>query len=398
MDSIERIVPVQITGGAYAASGTFRVAFDDVQPIAKGMTTYVRGVYLEEDATFGSDVDQAQPEDILRRVIDRLRVAQEGGHIFYDLPEQAGVALSKLLWAMTGRRQQAPNGGAGGAITVTGAADVAIRIKYWLPFYLPGSVEADDANIPLRDLKAVALEGTYANGALGGAFDAGADNTIVVSGTLRANVELVARDEYRKAVYFSIISEEMTGLEQRLTFLQRRRLHWLLEIPVHADGATENFVTDAERDLATLTVDDSTVVDRMDARDLNAKWNRVHAAARAEELPNHEGNASPWVALYCPGRRPYKITQLPLCRREPHLRLTGTDTTARLVHCSSALNDRANTIRHMEERGGDAVPSGFSAAPEEFLSSKSAKGADVEKPGSTQSLPVRLHRRRRGGA
>jgi hypothetical protein len=390
----DKIVPFPIaSGSAYAASGGFRLAFDDVQPLPGGGTTFVRGVHLEQDMVVQTTTSTSSvPEDICRRMIDKIKHTQVGGHVFYDLGDQAGVALGKILHAMDGKRQLPPNGGQGGAIT-WGTSATNLRVKTWVPYYLPGSVESDDANIPLSDLNGSAIEGYWVNGASGGAFTA-SNSERVVSGTLRANIDLVHRNENRRAVYFSIVSETLSGLETRL-LLNGRCMPWLIEIPVHSAGITESFITSANRTLATIEVDEKSPTDRMVPADLSTRWSRIHARTRDDELPNVEGDASPWLPLYCPGRRPFKLTQVPCALKKTKVRVTGTSTTPRVVHVSTILNTREKTVEHFKNFNGDDVPADFADSPEKYLSAKTHSKTDFsptrDGAAGVQRVPIKLN-------
>lgn len=248
----------------------------------------------------------ALPEELAYRAIESIVWRVPGGHVFIDVGSQAGCFFYVMNWLLTGRKPHSQGGG--GNISLTNGTNTAVRVK--LPLfvgYQPQGIKPDDYNIALEDVLNSAIEVKWANGAAGGVFDSGSNNERIVSGTLRATWHLVGREEeYRVAPYLSYVQYTMQGVDERLP-LAGQVIHQLVELPNHADGITVDRVTDAERDLVTLIADGEAIEDAIDAKDLNARWNFFHAVSRADELPHHETDGSPFVVFLCPRQR------LPTC-------------------------------------------------------------------------------------
>lgn len=392
-----KIIPATIRGAeAYAAGSTARIQCADITPFG-AKQTYISGIELCADVLMqhaaGGPV--LLPEELAYRIFERIQWRVPGGHVFLDLGQQAGCALYNLLWALTGRRPHSQGGG--GNISLTNGTTTAVRVKLFIPAgYLAQGIKPDDANIALEDVIQSAIEVTWANGAIGGVFDSGGDNENVASGTLKAQWHLVGReDEYRVAPYMSIVTYDMSGADERLP-IAGEVLHHLVELPVHADGITVDRITDAERDLVTLIADGEAVVDRVDARDLQPSWNEFHANSRDDELPHHEGNASPWVSIFCPKMKPYQLTHLIAPLRDPQLRLTGTRTTPRIAWVTTSLRDQESTIGAVQRAGkmGVPVPMGFGANPQTYLEPKTASKTNAfPGPEVSQRLPWKVEPR-----
>lgn len=379
--------PAQVRGAAdYAANGKARIALADVVVIGQGLNSALRGFEIEADMLFTHDAGApvSLPETLTYRIFESITLRTPGGHVFCDLGQQAGCALRAILHALQGKLPNAQ--GSGGAISLANGVNTTVRVKLYLPIgTLFGGLESDDPNVDLAELGESAIEIVWANGAVGGVFDSGANNERIVSGSVRVSPDLVGRDEqFRGGVLMSIVSLEASGLNERLP-IAGEQLLLLIEVPVHADGITENFVTDAERDLVTLIGDQGHVwVEAEDAKTRQQRWNRIHCAvgdARGE-LPHHETDASPWVFLFGPRQRPIKLTHLPKFRKEPTLKVTGTDTTPRLVYVTFKLHNAASVQNRTRQAKVD---------PRLPNSTKTASKVDVgSDPELVQALPFKV--------
>lgn len=385
--AIEKRSPMIVRGdAAYAANGRARLAFADVLPIGQGLQTSVRGVELKGAMLFTHDnagsINLA--EELAYRTFESIDLRTPGGHVFLDLPAQAGFVMYCLLWAASGKLPHSQGGG--GNIALPNGANTAVRVYLYLPIgVLFGGLNPDDANIDLRDLLDSQIQVQWANGAAGGAFDSGANNERIVSGTLTASIDLIGRaDAYRGGTRVSITAQELSGVDENLP-IEDQVLHWLIEVPVHADGFTVNRITDAERDLIRLYADDQhPLVDNEDAQTRQVCWNRYHAAERAAELVHHETDASPWVFLFGPTERPYRITHLPAPKKKPQLRVSGTDATPRVAWITTSLHSESGARdRVRRAKVDESAPIGVKT----FSKSDPEPGTTPDTRGVTQRVP-----------
>lgn len=394
----ERTVPVVVDGqNTYQSGGVAQIDWTKV-PRIPGCENFVKSVKLYYTLTWDESAGGAitVPEIFPFRAIDQIRldVPNLGGHKFFALTGQAGNFMRALNWAREGRRPTPPNGGAGGALTIN-TTDVT-RQELYLPFYFPGMTRPSDTGVPLRDLLGSIMEFQWPNmAAAGGIFDTGGNNEGISAGTLTAEIELVGKKNYVASPLWTIGSAELGSLEETLTFFNGRIPHWLLEVPVQPDSLTENFITDAERDEINISFGGNAWVDRIDAREAIRRWNAIHAVNRDEQLSHHEGDASPFVPLFQPlvGARQggYNVTHLPRGDGDVTMRLTGTDTTPRVVYVTSELNKEEAVLRRLE---GNKLrlPEGFAKAPGRFMSvSTKAKTGIPIGPDGAQRLPVKIH-------
>lgn len=383
MRTVEMTIPgLPVNGNStYVSNGRATVNFDSIPPIDE-LETCVRGIWINVDAGFVHDNVGAinLPEEIAFRAIDQIKLVSKDGHVWVDLDEQAGWLLYCYLHSAFGRRPNAHGGG--GNVSLTNGVTTTVRVPLYIPFVLPGGEEPDDFNVSLRDLQQCSLELRWATADAGGVFDSGADNErLANTSAISVDVDLIGREEaYRGGMRWSLRALEVPGINETLPCLNERLLS-LIEVPLHASGITVNRITDAERDTFRLIVDGKEPVQLVDARQLSRRWNRIHATARAEELTHHETNASPWLPLFSPGRRPIKVTHCPLAeRKNPMIRFTGTDTTPKVVYLTVAERDDEQVIRQIRTSGAK-LPPGFGDNPAQFVSAKTASkvgaGADV---------------------
>lgn len=395
---VESSVELVVNGAAaYSRGGKFQIPFNNVSPLAGGNPTSIVGILLNLTVgmAHGNVAPVTLPEEIAFRILDRLDLRVPKGHVFLDLAEQAGWVLRCLRWPMEGRRPQSQ-----GDVSLTNGVTTTFRVPIYVPFMLKDGIEPDDVNVQLEALKNSQLEGQWCDGGDpagggGGIFDTGADNEHIVSATLEASIDLISRDELMRGnPYFSIVSQKLNGLNERLPITDKV-LHFLVEWPLLADNSLAvNRITAAERDRFKFVVDGFVWVDNEKVSRLNRRWTDVHSNARAEDLPHHEGNASPHVVLFQPHRNPYKISQLPAPMKDPQTRFTGTDATPRVVWYTTALHNEARVIDAINTVLGDDKPEGFDQAPAAFISNKTASKADpVYNRDGAQRLPFKVHRK-----
>lgn len=395
-------VPLPVrAGAAYAPNVQARIDFGDVPGMAPGLEPYAEGIEIACDVVFthdgGAPINLA--ELAAHKVIEEVTLRLPNGHVFYDLPAQAGVLLYQLHHGLFGRRP--PCHGGGGAVALPNGANTTVRVKFYLPFQAPHGINPQDWNLALRDLRAAQLTIRWANGAAGGVFNDGANNPRIVSATMRASIDLVGRadqatpgaGEWRYAPRWTFGTMLLSSVEEQVP-LKGRVLHALFEVRTQADGIANTPFALADRSLVTLlTADGVTVVDREDARDLVTRWNRHFAAARAEELAEHDAGSNTFLPLFVPLSRPAKVTQLPALTEHPTLRVTGAVTTPRILYATSELTTIADVQTAI--RDGDVPrPPEFAANPEAFLDAKTASKSTAA-PGiaAFRRLPVRLHKR-----
>lgn len=394
MGSKTQRVPVQVRGNqSYSSGADFRVAFNDISPVPGAKHTYMRALEFAVDAVFSKSNagTSSLPAVIAHRVFERLTLQVPGnGHTFLDLPQQAGVALYYYRWAMTGKR---PTPVSALTIPATGSTLTA-RLKIVIPFQFPGGIEPDDFNVALDDLREAQLVGSWCSGDAGGAFDAGANDELITSATtIRAvTAVLVGRDEYRVPPPWTIGTIEQNGIEDHIP-VSDCKLHLLAEIPVHANGLTENFITDAERDLVTLRINERTPVDRIDARELVSAWDYIHAQTNDDRQGDHEGDATRFVPITFGDRRRRKGTHSPTVEGgQPRLRVTGTDATPRLLYMIGGAN-KIQGIFAQVRKSGVRVPADFAKSPGVYLEPKTFAKTSVGKglDGGIQVVPAKLN-------
>jgi len=392
MRAVENLVEIPLNGAStYVSQGRVAASFDQLRPV--GASPAIRQLIIDLTLVFEHDAGAPVnlPEEFPFRALEQIQLKTPRGHTFVDLDEQAGWLLYCALWAMNGKKPQRHGGS--GNISLTNGTTTTVRVALPIPFKVLGGIEEDDYNVALADLQKSQLVMVWAIAGAGGVFDSGANNErLTAASTVRVFADMIGRndEEYRGGPRFSLRSWECPGVNERLP-IAHERLVWLIEAPLHAAGITANRITDAERDNVKLIVDGEIIVDDVDVRFLSRQWNQIHArgASTEEELPNHETDTSPWVPLYFPRRRPYKLMHAPACMKNPQVRFSGTDTTPKLVFLTSTILDNEAALGQLRDAKlpADAI---------ERLSTKSASKSDVG-PDVRGSLPYAIKRRRRAG-
>lgn len=394
-------VNVQVEGAAaFAHGGTALINLDKIQPLRRipGGTTYLhrlvftwRGTYTSDASAGNLTMDNEHAHDIFDSIF--VRIPGRAWPV-YELPNRAGSHLRAALHALTGRRPMAANGGASGQLTIA-EAGTAVRLTLELPFYCPYSIEPGDWGIPLALVQnqSQVLIGWAAAGLFGTDMNAGSN----VSGTLTCQAELIERPEFRVPTAFSIQSMELSGVQDQLPLAQRV-LHAVLEVPVHGNALTNTVISDANRDLITVTIDGHDVVRQIDARDQNVAWNLSYARTRDDELTAHEAGTTPFVPWFMPFTSDKgddaRLSKLPLCIGQPQFVVTGTDTTPRVVCVSTELNTKQSVLTEVA-RSGVQVPPGLASSPESFMTVKTASKSPA-RPGADVAarMPIRIHQQR----
>jgi hypothetical protein len=384
-------VNLAVENATFAFGQTVRVRLDRIQPIKRvpGGSTYLRRIVGIFRGTMAADAgagNQALSENHAHDIVDAIHLRVPGRQWpLIELPSRAGSILQKALHFAKGRRPRAHGGG--GAITVA-EAGTSVRLVYEIPFYNPMGIEPDDWGFPLALLQhQTELElRMAANGLFGNNMDAAGS----VAGTWTFVAELIEREEFRIPQAFSIQSLELTGLQEQLP-VAGRVLHAVVEVPVNGDALTDEVIADAERDEITVVVDGHEATARIDARDMVLLWNESFAKSRDEELLDVEAGAAPFVPWFMPLRDGNKVTHLPLCTGQPQFRVTGTDTTPRVVVITTELNTRSNVLSEIQRSGVPVNPE-VATAPERFMTVKTvSKSLARPGPNVAARLPVRLH-------
>lgn len=396
--SNRKIVPVAVTGNdTYVSGGRARVPLDEIQEIASsaGMVTYLRGLRLRLDVTLanGSGAPIVIGNTRILDLLQDINLDVPGHPPLVDLHEGAGSKLYALKWAMEGMKPPVPAPAAGaGALSVPAGGSLVVRATLEIPFRLPGGVEEDDSNIPLVSLrKGAELQLVWCPTA-----NFGADITVSAATRVTVLADLIERSEFRAPVWTTIGNIEQNGRDAKIP-LAGRVVHAIIEVQEPTAGQiADGAVTDAERDECNLTYDGRMLLERVDARDLVTFWSDVYAVSVADRLPDHELNTSPFVPLHLPWRSRtrggYKVTQLPLAKEEPQLRVTGTDTTPQLVYLTSYLNNSRAIVQQVQT-AEIPVPRGLSPdnlgqffRPKTFSKDDAASGART-----ASRLPAKLY-------
>lgn len=396
--TLETRRPMQIIGAQdYASGQTWRLRFKDVTPLEEG-ETYVRAVELAIDVVLESDLAGTVdvPELVLPRIVESLVHTAPNGHQFLNLPEQAGRALVLHAWEQTGVYPEITQAGKDGNVTIPNGSTITARMKLTIPFMFLGGIEPDDCNVALRDLLLTQIVGRWGNADTGGIFDSGSNNERATSATTirEATAILVSRDEYRVGAYPSLVQETLAGVEQDIA-VNDCLLHSLTEIRLLADGITERYVTDAQRDRIRLRIAQRTLVDRVDAIDLVAGWNRAVARGAGDRLDQHEANTADFIPILFAQRHPRKLTHSARVDRiQPKLRVEGDGnlTTPTVIHFSTRLNKLptvAQTIRDSRVDVNAAFLSGLDGAARQLQGKTASKQSAA--PGTLQALPVKLN-------
>lgn len=391
-ESYESFARWEARGSAdYASGRTVQFNCDDIQPLPSGVT-YIRHIDLAYDLTYTAKAaqgNQTMPEERAFDCLDTLEMVTPGGHKYVDLGQPAGTSLRHFLHFLLGKRPEAHGGG--GNITVA-EAGTTVRVKFHVPFRAIRGINPDDFNVPLVDLAKAVLKARWANLAEGGRMGPNVSGT----GNVRAAVGLIARDEYRVAPKWSIVMAELASAEENLDFAGLV-LHGMIEVPVDADGLTVNRIDDAERTEFNLEWDGKTIVNRARPADLCTSWNRVHGSTRDDQLPMFETDTAPWLPIYFPAQDRYKVTQCPRGDKKPRLRVSGTDTTPRVIYLVAELIKFEDAVDKVREASGNGitVPSDFTSNPKgpaAYLNAKTAAKTVAEPgAGAFQRLPVKLY-------
>lgn len=385
-------VNMQVETPTFAFGGTTRIRLDRVQPLKRvpNGSTYLRRILLVFRGTFTSDAGAGNltlKENHAHDIVDAIHLRVPGrAWPLVELPNRAGSILQKFLHFAKGRR---PRGSGGGGDITVAEAGTAVRLVYEIPFYNPMGIEPDDWGFPLALLQhQTELEVRMA---ANGLFGATADAAGSVAGTWTAVAELIERAEFRIPQAFSIQSLELTGLQEQIP-TAGRVLHAIVEVPVNADGLTDAVVSDANRDEINVVVDGHDLTRQIDARDMVLLWNESFAKSRDEELLDVEAGAAPWVPWAMPLQDAGKVTHLPLSTGQPQFRVTGTDTTPRVVVLTTELNTRKSVLEEVQ-RSQIPVDPAVVTQPERFMTVKTASKSAAQ-PGANVAarLPVRLHR------
>jgi len=386
------------TGGTMVSNGGFSIDLSQIPPIngQAGGVSYVTKLHLRVDVTIANASGGAVvPGDAhVFDVLESLRLEIPGRPPLIDLSTRAGSSWYRLMRAVGGKRPMQANNG--GSLSINNGASLAIRLHIPLRLEFPGSINPGDAWIPLAHLREGAqLRGSWGDAAATGWGPAGV--TITAASTqLTCTAELIELPEYRVPAWLEIKQLDQPGLDNDVFGLAGRVLHHLVEIPTQAGGqVADTVITDANRDLIDFQVDGRYVVERVDAREKIADWDQELAASLAEYFEHEAGTSNFVPILFPPNNRAqggYKVTQLPVCRGNPHLRVTGTLTTVRLIAFMSHLN----TSRAVLDSVRDAqipVPSGLTAETMgSYLAPKTVSKDDAPKGSMGASrLPAKLY-------
>lgn len=398
-NAVRKSWPLPITtGGTMTSNGGFSIDLSQIPAINSqpGGVTYLKKLHLRVDALFDNASGGAVvPGDAhVFDVLEQLRIEIPGRPPLLDLPTRAGSSYYRLMRAISGKRPMQANNG--GSLSVANGGTLAIRMHLPIVFETPRSIRPEDSWVPLAHMREGAqLRGTWANGAATGWGPAGVTIT-AASTTLTCTAELVEIPEYRVPAWLEIKQLDQPGLDNDVFGLAGRVLHHLVEIPPQAAGqVADTVISDANRDLIDFTVDGRYVVERVDARERVADWGQEFATDLAEYF-EMEGGAANFVPILTPpnvaSQGGYKITQVPIARGNPHLRVTGTLTTVRLI----AYMTHLNTSRSILDSVRDAqipVPADLSDKTlGDYFGPKTASKGDAPKGSLGASrLPAKLY-------
>lgn len=387
-------VPLLVRGAAtYSANQEARIDFSDIPPLPTA-ETYLEGIGLRFDMTWATGgAGDAYEEPVLLQAFDSIVHKSPGGHVWYDLPSNAGEALYRLGWAMNGKRPNTePNGtatplGGGAVTTLTLTNALAARLFLWIPYSQLGAARPSDFKVALRDLIGSQLLMRYPNltSGGGGIWDTGADNQGISAGTLSAFAVLSGEDGYVASTPFSVTQHDLSGLEENLPMLNGKILHWLIEHQVQTTATlATTHITDANRDEVNLNFGWGPAVDRQDARQLALDWSNTHARARTEHLPHMESSGLPFVPIFFPREKNWSVLDGIRCGVDTKLRVTGTETTPRIVAFYTGLNNPQNLTQRLDR---NKLP----GADIDSLNIETAAGGAIG-PGAdaAQRLPVRI--------
>lgn len=381
----------------YTNNGIFRLRFNDVDPLEHG-ETYVRAIELAIDVTFSNagGAPALLPELLIPRIVDSIQHRSSDGWPFFQLPEQAGRALVIWDWWKNGRYPEVTQVGQGNTLSIPAGGTAVARLKLTIPFTWEEGIEPDDINVALRDLRNTQIECRWANADVGGIFDSGANDESATAATVvrEATAVLVARDEYRVAPYPSLVQETLSGIEEDIA-LNDVRFHALAELALQADGITESFITDVQRDRVRLRVGNLTLIDRVDAKDLVTSFNRTQIREAASRLPQMEANTNTFVPILFAQRTPRKVTHSPLVQGlQPRIRVEGDGTISQptYLHFSTRLNKLpivTQTMRRAKVPVNPEFLAGAEGAARQ-LEPKTVSKVGVN-PGATgiQSMPIK---------
>lgn len=394
--SVERVRRFQVRGAqGFANGGEFRLDFNDVPVLSLGHT-YVRWVELAIDIRWANSGAGAEtvPEPLAHNVLRQLQCRIAGGHTFFDFASQAGEALLKAQWLLSGTRAESPGDavvGAGGTLDQ--------RYKILIPIgYLFGAAEGDDYNVPLKELQKgqASIECNWANGGAGGEFDdtAGATGEVTItaanSSVRRATIVMIARPEARVGPYLTFKSQVLAGVEER-PLTGNHVVHLLAEVPtsstVVANRRAEQFIGVARTSCTQLDFDGVNVVEGVDAPELVTLWNRK-ATTAVDRITQHEAGTTEALPIYSPHVNFAKVTHKPSSREHPVLRLEGTPATPRLLYVMSRLLDEraeADSAQLMGVAYDPALSSAKTLAKTELAASSKA--------GAYYRLPRKLRRK-----
>lgn len=396
-NAVRKSWPLPITsGGTYTANGGFMVDLSTIPPINSqpGGVTYLTKLHHRVDLVIGNASGGAVvPGDAhVFDVIEQLRIQVPGRPPLWDLPTRAGGNLYRLIRAISGKRPMQANNG--GSLSVNNSATIAIRLHLPVKFEFPRAINPGDAWIPLSSLKEGSqILGSWANGAATGW---GPTGVTIDSATLTITAELIELPELRVPAWLEVKQIDQPSLDSDVFGVAGRVLHHLVEIPTQAGNqVADTVISDANRDLVDFMVDGRFMVERVDARELTAEWDQEWATDVAEYF-EMEGGAATFVSILRPpnnhAQGGYKVTQVPLPRGNPHLRLTGTLTTCRLIAFMSHLNTSRAILDSLRD-SQVPLPSGLSAETlDSYMGAKTASKGDAPKGSMGASrLPAKLY-------
>lgn len=349
-------VTAVVTGDrTYSAIQRAQILLNNVQPIGRirGGTTYLESVLLPLDLVFTESAagEKVVEEEKVYDAIQKIRLyGTGGGDPIFDL---SGSELRAFMHFVRGER---PHGN--GDVTCAASSDTSAYLKITLPIAFVGSVSPEDAQLSLELLRDHILEITWASADAGGVFGAG----LALKGTSAirtAVLELVERDEFRVAPRMQLVSQEV-GTEQQPLMIQGRILHAMCEVPVHADGIAANTISNAERTTYRLRGSSYDLIDTIVAADQIELWNVRRALTRSERLSDHDSTAAPFVPIYFRGRG-YSATHLPKFGASPELKVSGTDTSPRVVHLSCKPVTMADVAQAIRMARPGQVPRGLTS-------------------------------------
>lgn len=396
MPSNMRRYPIRADGATTLANGgQLSIRLDQLQPLAgiPNGTTYLRSLELEFNLTAVGNDSATVGEDHVFDFLQSIVLSIPGiDRQVLNLTQYAGSRMRYAQWAITGKRAQACNGGAGGTLTPASSAGTALRARVEIRFYNQPGVRESDWGIPINFLReAASIEIQYAGNLAAGGY-AGAN--IAITGTLaRQSVELYERPDFEFPQFYSLELMQLGALTGELP-ISARVLSHVIEVAAQTDANGQATIALADRTLVNLTVYGRMVEERMDVRTLVAMWNNYVPLARAEELPD-PNNTPSWLPWHFPmaSTGNVKATQNPLAIGRPVYNVTGSDTSPTLIVLATDLNDEEKVAQRADRVGLRVAPgreADWARNQGAFLSAKSASKQSVTRGSDGAArLPLR---------